>query len=37
MIDQILNGMALGVGFALGSGVVNLIAAAYRWAWKNPA
>lgn len=37
MIDQLIQGMTLGVGFALGSGLVNLIAAAYRWAWENPA
>lgn len=37
MIEQVLNGMALGVGFALGSRAVDLIAAAYRWAGKNPA
>lgn len=37
MIDQIVNGMTLGVGFAFGSALAGLVSAAFRWAWKNPA
>ena len=35
MLDQVLNGIALGAGFALGSAAMTVLRRFFIWVWKQ--